>query len=385
MGFGRMTLGFVLEPMRAEVMNSYAGVGLAGAANLAGYLVGVMSANRLIARSAADVVLRRWLWAATLSLALMAASANLWTCLAASALCGITGGVVWIACLPVLSGTTPQHRRGAAFGLMASGIGVSIVACGAIAQIVAWQFDPDAWREVWLTEAALGVVVCLLVRGLLSPIPAARPYEVSPSAPQRLPRRRHRRSMVPAGIAWAIVLYLFWGIAHGIYSNFLVAAAQGSARMSTEAATSIYSLLGLTNVAGGLLLGQLSDRFGRRTVLVPAMACVAAAAMAVPFGSPALLVASAAVYGLIMSGLPSVLTATLSDRLTVDVLPVGYAAVTLAVGMGQLISPPVAGALVDASGGFLWSFAVSAAAALGGAVAATRLGDVPRRPAGSAG
>jgi MFS family permease len=79
--------------------------------------------------------------------------------------------------------------------------------------------------------------------------------------------------------------------------------------------------------------------------------------------------ASALLFGIMMSGLGSVVAAYVRDHTTEGAFAPAFGAITLFFGAAQLIGPELGGLIAEQSGGFRWAFVVSAAAALIGALA----------------
>ncbi|HZG93878.1 MAG TPA: MFS transporter, partial [Mycobacteriales bacterium] len=92
--------------------------------------------------------------------------------------------------------------------------------------------------------------------------------------------------------------------------------------------------------------------------------------------------------GAMMSGLPAVIAAHLSDVLTPREFAGAFGRCTLAFGVAQLCGPPLGGFLAQATGGFLAAFVLAAAVAAAGAalnvgvLRATRAREPGRAAAG---
>jgi MFS family permease len=367
MGFGRLTFAFVLEDMRRDFISSYTVAGIIGAANLLGYLVGVFLTNHWLRRHSPSTLAVRGMAASLVGMVGVPLLADEVSAFLFMALLGFTGGIVWISCVPIVSRAAPPRHRGVAYGIMVSGIGTSIALTGLIVRWSTHTFGAGAWREVWYAEAGLGLVLLVVVARVLARDPVPAPEAPPEEAPSRA------GVGTPPGLGGAVACYFLYGVVHSLYSNFLVAGVQQGDHLSAAQAASVFSLLGLTNIVGGIVLGRSSDVVGRRPVLIAAMATMTACAAVIPTHATVLVVASAAVYGLLMSGLPSVITATLNDRFSGAELSAAYTAITLGAGAGQLIGPPVGGALADGTGGFTSTFVLAAVAAAVGIVAAARI------------
>jgi predicted MFS family arabinose efflux permease len=368
-GFARLTFGVVLPDMRADIVGSYGVAGVLGGANLIGYLAGALLTAPLVARMRTTTVLKLGVVVALVGLLVVAVSPSIGPLFVGMIVLGVSSGVIWIACVPIVSTHAPADRRGLAYGLMMTGVGIGIAGAGGIARLVDVMLGPGSWRAVWLVELAIGAAILVLLQLVLRP--TDHPAEIAAgaaagvglaAAAARAPR-----------LTWVYVCYLCYGFSHGLFTGFLVAALHDDAGLTVGQAAGAYSLLGLGNIAGGVVLGRASDRWGRRPLLVVAMLIIAGCAAVIPFGVGGLGAASAATYGLVMSGMATIMTAYVSDVLTPAQLAGGFVAITMAVGAGQLISPPIGGALADAFGSFDLTYVVCAAVAVLGAAAALRL------------
>jgi MFS family permease len=368
MGFGRLSYAFVLDDMVHAYLGSYSVAGLIGAANLAGYVLSALLSGMLLRRWTPEALAVRGLAVSTICLLVFPLTSSPVVAGLVMFVLGGAGGLVWISSVPIVSKAVPAHRRGVAYGLALSGVGASAVLTGIVIRVCHALFGDAGWRATWLVEGCGGLLVLVLVMTML---PAGTTHVRGLGGP---PIERP-----PAGIAAALVLYLCYGLMHGIFSNYYVVAAQEGGTLSRGAAATAFSLLGLTNVFGGLVLGRCSDAWGRRWLLSLAMVLLAGCCAAIPLHLAGLTVASSAMYGLLMGGVPAVITAALADQLDPADLARGYAAISLAVGLGQLLSPPVGGWLADTTSSFAASFTLAAFFALFAAGAALAVQDVNKR------
>ncbi len=176
------------------------------------------------------------------------------------------------------------------------------------------------------------------------------------------------RGWVPVTAAYAC-----FGFAYILVLGFLVARLEDDSGFTSGQATAMFSLVGAGAAFGGIVLGPLSDRIGRRITLMMTFTLFGLCALLVLTGrQPWVAVASAGI-GLMFSGMPAMITAHIVDNTDVDTYGPAFSAATLAFGVTQMVSPQVGGTLADALGSFTWVFVLSAAVALLGAVFSMRL------------
>jgi predicted MFS family arabinose efflux permease len=366
-GFGRLAYPFVLPAMVGDLVGSYSRAGLLGMANVGAYLVGLLVMIRFSGRVGLADFLRIGLAGVTAGLALMAVAPSYAVLCLAMVMTGGFNAAIWVPASALVASAVSERHRGLASGALGMGYGLAIVFAGQITRGVAAVEGAAAWRPVWAIQAALAVVVLIAV--LLW-----------------LPRQAvDRRVVVGIGLGalrrlpgWGplVVTYASFALGYVVYTSYLVAGAQDHAGFSPGHAANVYSLLGLTGIAGGLLVGKASDVLGRRTVLLAAHLLMAACALTVLVGLEPWVSISAGVFGVFASGLPAAVAAYVADHLEPAGVAAAFGVVTLAFGVVQTVGPPLGGFLADATDGFTWTFLLAAGAHGVGAAAA---GMLPRR------
>jgi MFS family permease len=134
-----------------------------------------------------------------------------------------------------------------------------------------------------------------------------------------------------------------------------------------------YSLLGLASIFGGVLVGRVSDALGRRTVLAGSMAIVGLICLVIPLRLGALVVVYTIAYGLLMTGIGTVIVAYISDVTEPKHIGTPFGTITMSLGVSQLISPLIGGWLADRTGDFAVTYLVASAAGVTAGLVATLL------------
>ena len=258
-----------------------------------------------------------------------------------------------------------ERRRGTAMSLLgAAGMaGMSI-----LVPVVMWCILAFGWRDSLLIMAAatLALVLPLALLVLrdrpedlgLHPDGAAVPLVSTAPALDR------------TTIAVALRVPAFWQLAGGLaccgFSMSLISSH--AVPMLTDhgfhpmTASSAIGLLGLVSMGGAMGLGFLSDRVGRKPVLV-AVYVLRTAAFALLFFAvdPAVLMVVAAFGGIGMSGslaMVSALTADIFGRFSVGSI---FGTMFLAHQVGAALGTWLGGALFDVTGGYGAAFATTGA------------------------
>jgi predicted MFS family arabinose efflux permease len=367
-GFGRMSYPFVLPAMVDDVLGSFSRAGLLGMANLGAYLVGILVVIRLAGRVPLADFVKVGLVGVTAGLALLVVAPGFPLLLLAMAMTGGFNAAIWVPASALAASAVGPRHRGLATGALGMGYGLAIVFAGQVTRELGTA--DGRWRTVWAVQAVVGVLVLLAVVWRLPRVRIEVPVRggVGFGALRSLP-----------GWGPLVVSYAGFALGYVVFSSYLVAAVE-DAGFSPATAANAYSLVGVTGIVGGLIVGRLSDLLDRRRVLLGAHLLMAACAAAVLLESSPAASAAAAVFGIFASGLPAVVSAYVADHLDPVRVAAAFGVVTIAFGVAQTAGPPLGGLLADATGGFAWTFTLAAGAHLVGAVAALLL-PRPRTPA----
>jgi len=351
-GFARFTYAFVLPAMKDDLLGSYGTAGLLGAANLGAYSLAVLMVTARPPHSDPARVIKAGLAGSCIGLLLMTVATTSWMLLVGMCIVGACGALIWIPASGIVAATAPGARRGLAYGLMIMGVGLGITLSGLLTGAVQAVRGDGAWREVWAAVTVIAVLVLLLVGVGLRPMTTQLTVSVRGW-------RALRGAFPVARICWC---YGFYGIGFSIFVSYLVAGLR-DAGLSSGEANRAYSLLGLASIVSAVLLGRLSDHWHRSRTLAGAILVtgLCAAATTVVAG-PGPLTAVAVLFGLVMTGIGSVIAAYLSDELPAVEVTAVLGAATLALGLAQFVAPPVGGWLADRTGSFTVTFLVAGAA-----------------------
>jgi MFS family permease len=364
--FGRFTWGVVLPDARDDLLGgSNTLAGLLGTLNVTAYLLGTFAVSWASSRVTLVGLMRVGLVISTTALGLAAFAPNGLVLGLALFAMGIGGAVIWIPAPAISARALPPQRAGMAVGMVGSGIGLGIVFAGMMASVLG--DDADGWQRLYRIEFAIAVVV------LIGAFAGLRSHGDRPAAAGGFggfSALRTVRGWIPATVAYAA-----FGFAYILVIGFLVARLEDDAGFSSSQAAAMFSLMGAATVAGGLTLGPLSDRIGRRVTLTSAFVIFAGCGLLVLTGQQPWVAIASFGIGLMFSGMPALIIAHIVDNTDVDTYGPAFSAATLAFGVAQMISPQIGGALADALGSFTWVFVLSASVSLVAAGFASRLPD----------
>lgn len=355
--FGRFSYALLLPAINRDLLGSYALAGLVATANVAAYLVGTVAVSALSRRARPAALIQGGLASSVVGLALLTRAGGATELAVGLTLTGIGGAFIWVPAPGLAGSVVRPSRRGAAIGAAGSGIGGGIVFASALASWLQSMDGDASWRTVYLVETAVALLALVLCLLFLRPAPHR-----DDDAPVRAGALRR----VPGWIGLTGG-YAAYGLAYSVYTSYLVTALEDDAGFSAGHASAVYTLVGVALVAGGVLLGPLSDRWGRGRTLIGGYLAMAAAILLVPLGVEPLASTSGLLFGLMMTGVPAVIAAHLSDFLTPREFAGAFGRCTLAFGLMQVLGPPLGGFLAETTGGFLLPFLLAGLVAAAGA------------------
>ncbi|MCW2714536.1 MAG: putative arabinose efflux permease, family [Frankiales bacterium] len=368
--FGRFSYAILLPAIDRDLLGSYALAGLVGTANVAAYLLGTVVVSATARRADPTAMIRWGLCGSLVGLLVLWRAEGAVALAVGLSLTGVAGAFIWVPAPGLAGSVVRPSRRGAAIGWAGSGIGLGIVFASALAALLASRGGDATWRTVYLVESVLAGLALALCMVLLRP-------QGSPAAAEVVRSGALRR--VPG---WASLVggYTAYGLAYSIYTSYLVSALEDDSGFSRGHAAGVYTLVGVALIFGGVLLGRLSDRWGRGRLLVVGYLVMGASILLALVGAEPFAAVSALAFGVTMSGLAAVIAAHLSDTLTPREFAGAFGRCTLAFGMAQVLGPPLGGWLAETTGSFVVPFLVGAAVAGVGAVLSLGVVRASRKP-----
>ncbi len=166
---------------------------------------------------------------------------------------------------------------------------------------------------------------------------------------------------------WALVVGTFVNRTGLVVLPFLALFLTSQRGFGIAAATAAVSLYGAGAFTGGFVGGWLSDRVGRRPVLLLSLGGAAFPVAAIPFATTFSAVAALAfAFGLVAEMYRPAVSAAVADLLPEAERARGYALVYWAINLGSAVGPALGGLLASMS--YLWLFWLEGATLLGYAV-----------------
>ncbi|MCH8863942.1 MAG: MFS transporter [Chloroflexi bacterium] len=260
-----------------------------------------------------------------------------------------------------------DKKRGLALGIASSGVGLGMVIMAPFATYLIANFE---WRTAY---TVIGIIAWVVV------IPLSRLLKKEPSEIGALPDGVKSKPTVPAEagndnqpyfltLSQALktrsfrIALIMWPL----YSSNVFFMMTHLVPHITDigfppaTAASILSLLGGATIAGRVLLGNISDRIGRKlTASICALLQAGGLALLVWGQELWMLYLVAFVYGFGFGGMSPVLAALAGDIFGLGSIGAILGMLEISFGFGGALGPFIGGIIYDVSGSYLPAFAAS--------------------------
>ena len=384
LGLARFGYTMILPSMKEGLRFTYAETGWLATGNFIGYMIGSPLAGLLASRWPLRRLILTALLGLVAGLAATALVGGLPAALVLRSLTGLASGLVYIPAMTLATVWFAPHRRGMGAGIQTGGAGMGLVLSGLLIPATLERFGPEGWRQAWLLLAVLVAAIWILMLVFLR----NRPEDVglqaygtggaSPRVSTGLPR--WREVLANRGL-WALGgVYACFGFSYVVYATFFAAYLVQEGGLSPEAAGRLWGMVGVLSLPSGLLWGALADRIGKLSALaiVFAVHTVSFATFGLARTEPAFLL-SAALYGLTAWSIPAIMAAAVADYAPASLTAAGLGFLTIFFGVGQAISPPIAGGIADWRHSFSAAFLLCSGVALVGCLGSLAMRRSERR------
>jgi len=311
----------------------------------------------------------------SLGVLLMGTTRTLWTACLFYAVVGIGATGMWAPVITVVQRWFDSRRRGLALGIMSTGYGFGFAAMGAVFPWIVRHFD---WRYAWyiLGFAALAMVVVNSVLLRSDPESAGfhpwgrtDPDKSSPLVfkPKEIASRRFSAIFTDMtfwkiGLSYFCISYALYGI-----TTFMVDYARTQMGIPMEKASLLATVHGFAQVAGVLTVLPLSDRLGRRNMILVSNGFITVSLVGILMSrSPGLLYGMVGLLAIFYGATFPIYGACAGDYFPKAVMGTVIGAWTPFYGAGAILSHWVTGWLRDTTGAYDFAFMLNTtAAALG--------------------
>jgi predicted MFS family arabinose efflux permease len=365
MGMGRFVYTPILPFMAESLPLTKAEAGLIASANYLGYLLGALVAATSWIRGSRRFWFMAGLVASAATTLLTAAPSSVLLLSAVRLLGGIASAFVLVFASSLVLERLAAAGQSRLAAVHFGGVGIGIALSAALVALLAAA--GHGWRAQWIGTGCAALLAIPAVAALVPPDRGAAGPAVR-SAPVTVTGR----------LLALVTAYGLFGFGYVITATFLIAIVRGSPeiRHLESAAWILVGLAGLPSVA---LWSALGRRLGVFTAFALACLVEAVGVLASVLTASIAGLAVAATFlggtfvGITALGLFGARTLSASDPRRV------LALMTVAFGLGQIVGPIFAGAVVDRTGSFLLPSLCAAAALAVAAVLSWSLDLLSRR------
>ncbi len=276
-------------------------------------------------------------------------------------------------------------KRGFVVGITSSGGGVGAIVFAPFATYLISGFD---WRVAFIVLGLISLVGIVAISLFLVRDPADMgllPDGVIAVPRQETPLRKNRENQSPdISLGQACRMSQFWLLGfiwlflslslHMIFVHIVpYAVGMGISPMN---AAYIISLMGIANIPGRLVIGRISDIFGRKALGITC-AFIQFGSLLWLMGSFNLwmLYAFAAIYGFLWGGVGAIITAFIGDIFGTRNLGIIMGMMSGGWALGAAIGPAIGGYIFDVTGNYFIAFGACSLALF---TAATFLGFIKK-------
>ncbi len=344
--FARLAFGLILPAMRDNLGLSYAQAANLGTATALGYLSLVMVAGFLAGRFGGRLAIILGLLLAAAGFIGLAYVSQYALLIVLMVLLGFATAFAYTPLISLLGAWYPE-KRGTVIGMANSGVGLGMLIAGALVPRLTDNDPENGWRMVWFVFALAAAAAALLVFLVLRNPPAAK-RPLQDAAISKLPLSVYRNShVVTIGLIYFIV-----GVTYIVQSIFMVSFALESG-VNVITAGRLVAMMGFISIFSGPAWGVVADRIGHANALTICMALsLLGTLFPVIWPITESFVLHYALLGISVTGLFTSILAASTSTVQTSQAPVAVSFVTLFFAIGQLLGPAIAGAIVEAQGGF---------------------------------
>ncbi|MGH6735237.1 MAG: MFS transporter [Methyloceanibacter sp.] len=251
----------------------------------------------------------------------------------------------------LVADVTPEHHRGAAFGLRQSLDTVGATVGPLLAILLMYLYNDDIRTVLWFAVIPAAIAVVVLLVGVKEPprVPEAKRAPIKFAEVKHL--GRFYWLVVAAGVVFTLARFS---------EAFLVIRAHDQG-LALALAPGVIAVMSLVFAASAYPAGRLQDRFGARPLLLAGLVALIAADLLLGFGETLLpIFLGIGLWGLHMGLTQGVLAALVAETAPSRLRGTAFGLFGLATGLAALVASVVAGVL--------WEVVGPAATFLAGAV-----------------
>lgn len=365
LGLGRFSLGMLIPTMAIDLSLNNSQTGLIGTINFIGYLVSVLMVGKLSKKYSARTLIPAALFLVSLSMICVSQAKTFYLIAFFYLFTGAGSGIANVMTMALILRWFSRKESGRACGLVVGGSGLAILATGRFVPIINSIYGVDGWRHNWfyLGLAVMVIALCSLMLIRNSPLEAGlKPYSKTNSAEEDSHKDDQAGpKIISKNICQLGLIYFCFGFTYVVYATFLVSTMLQEMFYSEAQAGLLWSWVGILSLFSGPIFGTLSDKLGRKWVLVIVFCIQTISYLLVAAKLDNLLFISIFLFGITAWSIPSIMTAAVGDYVGPNRAAQVFGFITFIFGIGQISGPFIAGFMADKMGSFSYSFLMAAA------------------------
>jgi len=280
-------------------------------------------------------------------------------------LAGIGSAACWAPVMALAQRWTQDQHRGKTLAFVDIGSALGIVISSAGLPLIVTKWD---WRMGWLILGIAGLVIAAMDFSALRN-PPKKVTELKSGGSAWTPGKTYLRLFEDFRFWLLGMAYLFTGFAIIIPFTFLTTFATKELNFAYANAAGLVMAIGISAVAGKILLGSFSDRIRRIYIMMLCGALIAGGCAGMAYARDWMLWACVVIFGVGYGAVWAMYAASASDYFSRDLAGTVVGLWTLYLGIGSTVSPALAGWIGDRTDTLLWSFILAA----GGGIASLML------------
>jgi MFS family permease len=288
-------------------------------------------------------------------------------------LVGAGGGAIFAPLMATVAGWF-NRQRALAVSLVSAGMGVAPLTVAPIAARLVSTYD---WR---FSQLLIGLAVWVLLLPVAFLVRRA-PVPVGAAAARRAaePQMTVRAALTSPQFGVLALTYFLCCATHSgpLFHTVSYAISCG---LSVTAAVSIYSVEGLSGLAGRIAFGLLGDRFGAKRTFVSGLLLQAAAVGCYYFAREQLAFYSVAVvFGFAYAGVMPLYAVLVRENFPLSIIGTVVGAASMASSLGMALGPLAGGIIFDRYGTYGWLYIGSVLLGIGAVISMLTFRPAPPR------
>ena len=384
LGLARFGYGMILPSMQHGLGLTHDQTGFIASANMFGYFISALGAGILASRFGPRVIIALGLLWVGLTMLATGLVNGPYSAALARFLTGVGSAGANVAIMGLAAAWFATSRRGMATGFLVGGSGLGIAITGLAIPMINDIYLEAGWRYSWFFLGVIVVLWALLAWLVLRNHPSEKnlapigqvPGPGGAAVPDNKTTAFSIKDIITIkGVFPLSAMYFCFGFSYIITATFLVTFLVEELGCSQGLAGQIWGATGILGIFSGLMWGVLSDRFGRRSMLVTVFLIQAGCYLLLQarFTEGLLLWLPAVLYGLTTWGIPGLAAACCGDISDARRAPAVLGFITFVFGLGQVLGPACAGYIKEFTGSFAGAFVLAAVGAAVGALFSSRL------------